>query len=172
MKHRNKNSIADNGNNEWLTPPHIVDMVREVLGEIDCDPASCNAAQEYIQAKTYYTIETNGLDHSWLGRVFLNPPYQRGLIDRFISHLVSDAAVTQYITLTNNATATKWCQMLLLHSDVVCFPKKRIRFISLNDDKGGLCKDKLCVIREKICHTLQKSLGIWVSYCGMRIGMR
>jgi hypothetical protein len=31
---------------EWFTPPQYIQAVREVLGRIDLDPASCEAAKE------------------------------------------------------------------------------------------------------------------------------
>ena len=105
-------------------------MVRGVMGEIDCDPASCDIAQSYIKAATYYTIENDGLLHEWKGRVFLNPPYQRDLIKAFLNHLFTQRGVTEYITLTNNSTATKWGQMLIQGSELICFLQRRIRFLS------------------------------------------
>lgn len=61
--------------NEWYTPPEYIELARNTLGTIDLDPASCDFAQEWIQANTYYTKETNGLLHNWSGKVFVNPPY-------------------------------------------------------------------------------------------------
>lgn len=46
---------------EWYTPPWCLALVREVLGTIDLDPASCEAAQRTVQASQYYTIHDNGL---------------------------------------------------------------------------------------------------------------
>jgi len=55
---------------EWLTPPHIL----SALGEFDLDPcASIN--RPWDTAKKHYTVEDNGLNHQWSGRVWCNPPY-------------------------------------------------------------------------------------------------
>jgi hypothetical protein len=59
---------------EHFTPPWLVEAAREVMGVIELDPASCEAANEYIRARRIFTIADNGFAQRWSGRVFLNPP--------------------------------------------------------------------------------------------------
>ncbi|XGW00971.1 MAG: DNA N-6-adenine-methyltransferase (plasmid) [Leptolyngbya sp. BL-A-14] len=61
--------------NEWYTLPVWVEQARELMGGIDLDPASSVEAQSWIQAQTYYTQVEDGLQQSWSGRLWLNPPY-------------------------------------------------------------------------------------------------
>ena len=130
MNHRTINSDKEGGNDEWYTPPHIIKMTREVMGSIDCDPASCEMAQSYIEADTYFTKDDDGLSKKWEGRVFMNPPFSRNKITRFIRKLLTCEGVTEYICLTNNSTSAHWAQMVLRRSDYICFFSKRLRFIS------------------------------------------
>lgn len=65
--------------NEHGTPPHIVEAAREVLGEIDLDPASSPLFNRVVRASRIYTREDDGLQKPWHGRVFLNPP--GGVVD-------------------------------------------------------------------------------------------
>jgi hypothetical protein len=60
---------------EWYTPPIYIEMARQVLGNINLDPASNHTAQEWIDAEAYYTKEDNGLIQPWFGSIWLNPPY-------------------------------------------------------------------------------------------------
>ena len=64
-------------------PREVVDAARAVLGAIDLDPASCAEANTVIQATTIYTVEDNGLERSWHGRVWMNPPYKQPDIEQF-----------------------------------------------------------------------------------------
>lgn len=115
-------------NNEWYTPAALVDAARQVLGEIDLDVASSAKANETVGAKNFYTVADDGLTKIWRGRVFMNPPYQRRLIEKFVDKLLSsdfDAA----IVLVNAATETKWFSKLAAACDAVCFISGRIKFI-------------------------------------------
>lgn len=105
-------------------------MAREVMGGIDVDPASNDHAQKTVKAATYYTAETNGLDKAWHGRVWMNTPYSRALIGRFIGKLVAEYEMgrcTEAIVLTNNSTDTAWLHAMSRDASV-CFPQGRIRF--------------------------------------------
>jgi ParB family chromosome partitioning protein len=136
-----KPHVANNsGVEEWYTPPNYLEAAREVLGEIDLDPASSEIAQRNVQAAAFYSIDDDGLSQEWRGRVWLNPPYTAGLIDRFCSKLVSHVMagdVTAAITLTNNATETGWGQQLLDAASAVCFPRGRIRYLDATNQPAN-----------------------------------
>ena len=53
---------------EWYTPPWVIALTRQVIGDIDLDPASCGAAQHWIQARRFFTKNDNGLRWPWHGR--------------------------------------------------------------------------------------------------------
>jgi phage N-6-adenine-methyltransferase len=128
----NKPRIAQSaGHDKWFTPAEYVELARSVLGEIDLDPASCDAAQETVRAKKFLTAETDGLTRKWLGRVFLNPPYSHPLIDDFIAKLCAElnaGHTAAAVLLTNNCTDTAWFHQAAAAADVFCFTKGRIDF--------------------------------------------
>jgi hypothetical protein len=96
---------------EWYTPAAYVEAARQVMGGIDLDPASNDLAQEMVRASTYHTAETDGLAQEWTGRVWLNPPYAAGEIDRFVSKLVAEHTagnVTEAVLLVHSRTDTAW----------------------------------------------------------------
>ena len=59
-------------NDEWLTPPDIV----QSLGEFDLDPCS-PINRPWPTAAQHLTIKDDGLMHEWHGRVWCNPPFGR-----------------------------------------------------------------------------------------------
>ena len=128
--------VAHNsGENEWYTPPRIIEAARAVLGAIDLDPASSAQAQRTVQAAQYFTIDDDGLKAEWAGRVWMNPPYAKKLIGAFVEKLIGSPEVTAWITLTNNATDTAWGSALLGAADAACFITGRVRFLSPAGEK-------------------------------------
>lgn len=129
------------GAQEWYTPPDIIDAARACLGGIDLDPASSDAAQQTVQATTYFTIDDDGLAQDWKAKtVWLNPPYASGVIDKFIDKLCESyqaKSVRTAIVLVNNATETKWFQLLASQATSICFPASRVKFLDTDGDPTG-----------------------------------
>jgi len=122
---------TQSGDNEWYTPSEYVEAARTVMGAIDLDPASNPVANQVVQATVYYSESDDGLQHGWNGRVWMNPPYSAGLVDKFVDKLamsVESGTVSEAVVLVNNSTETRWFARLVGISSVVCFPRKRITF--------------------------------------------
>lgn len=121
---------------EWYTPPQYIEAARTVMGGIDLDPASNAIAQEWIRARRYYTLADDGLAHEWRGRVWLNPPYGK-MTGQFVSKFTEErlaGRVTEGIVLANSySTDTAWFQVLW--DGILCFTKRRIKFVSPCDGK-------------------------------------
>lgn len=71
-----------NTTDEWYTPKEII----ESLGEFDLDPCA-PVVPLWSTAKNHFTKEDDGLSREWFGRVWLNPPYSRPLIERFVEKM-------------------------------------------------------------------------------------
>jgi ParB family chromosome partitioning protein len=117
---------------ESFTPSEYVEAARDVMGSIDLDPASCEAAQEVIMAETYFTKEDDGLNQLWHGNVFLNPPYSHPEIKYFVDKLLNEiknGRVKQAMLLTNNNTDTNFFHDAATIAAALCFTKGRINFL-------------------------------------------
>ena len=81
---------TSSGNAEWYTPPCYVEAARTVMGSIDCDPATCDIAQETVRASVYHTVHDDGLSHTWTGNVFHNPLYRMPDVSDFTGKLCAE----------------------------------------------------------------------------------
>ncbi len=64
----------------WETPPDLLARLYEVLGtDFDLDPCSPGRLRSRVRAPRHFTVDDNGLAQDWTGRVFMNPPYGRGI---------------------------------------------------------------------------------------------
>ncbi|MCY4537567.1 MAG: DNA N-6-adenine-methyltransferase, partial [Chloroflexi bacterium] len=81
------------------------------------------------------------LTQDWSGKVWLNPPYARRVMDKWIDKLIYEYAlgdISSWCVLVNNATDTRWAQDLLHEASAICLLKGRIRFETPDrQDKRG-----------------------------------
>ncbi len=132
---------------EWYTPPAYIEAARQVMAEIDLDPASCPAAQSWIKARRFFTAEDDGLSQNWLGRVWLNPPYNCKSSGRSNQQLWSQKLLTEHqsgrvseaILLVSFKLGYNWFNQLFDHHPL-CLVRDRIRFIRSDGVPGGKAK--------------------------------
>jgi len=107
--------------NDWITPPHVI----RALGDFDLDPCE-SQTQPWPCAENGYTIVDDGLDQEWFGRVYCNPPYQRGLMEQFMERL---AKHRNGIGLIFGRTETQLFQNFIWQSaDAILFLAGRLTF--------------------------------------------
>jgi hypothetical protein len=114
---------------EWLTPPELVRQ----LGEFDLDPCSPVDAP-FVHAKLNYTVLDDGLSKEWFGRVYMNPPYGKGM-DLWMNKmkLHGNGIVLIFArTETRNFFEHVWYE-----ADAILFVKGRIRFYHVSGEQGG-----------------------------------
>ena len=113
-------------------PAPWVEAARRVLGAIDLDPASSDRAQETVRARRHFTKEADGLSRPWAGRVWLNPPYATGLVDRFVGKLVHHVGagdVPAAVLLVDSRTDTAWFHHAAGACQRICLKRGRISFV-------------------------------------------
>lgn len=136
-----KPHVANNsGENEWYTPPEIIEIARSVMGGIDTDPATSEIANQTVGAALIYTAKDDGRTKEWRGSVWMNPPYAQPLVGDFAEAATAKYASGEYeqaCILVNNATETRWFCRMLEEASAVCFPKARIRFLDPQGNPGA-----------------------------------
>lgn len=141
----------DSGDTEYYTPLEIVDAARVVMGGIDLDPASSEAANRRVRADRIFTAADDGLKQEWRGRVWMNHPFSKGEkackpscakkacrergyhLDsdmpgnkHWIDKLLDEFArghVTEACCITYAATSEKWFRPLLAYPQCFLYPR-------------------------------------------------
>lgn len=114
--------LRDGTSVEWWTPPEIFEALSL---DFDLDPAAPVGGLPWVPAAEHYSAEDNGNAREWFGRVWLNPPYGRG-VGAWAHHLVEHG---DGVGLLFARLDTAWAQHALRHADAACFISGRLRFI-------------------------------------------
>jgi phage N-6-adenine-methyltransferase len=132
---KQKSVRFSNESNEWYTESVYIEAARRTMGRIDLDPASCEEANRTVRASHFYTKEANGLDNTWHGCIWLNPPYgttnNRSNTGIWISKLLREyyaGNIEQAVLLVNAQPDTRWFHQLFAFP--ICFTEGRVNFHS------------------------------------------
>ena len=114
---------------EWYTPKEIIDA----LGHFDLDPCSAEHPL-WPTAQTMWNKNDDGLSREWFGRVWLNPPYSRPLVEEFL-RMMSEHG--NGIALMFNRCDSKMFQKYVFDAaDGIMFLKHRIKFYRPDGTRG------------------------------------
>lgn len=118
------------------TPPKWIQLIKEVMGSIELDPASCiEANTAIVKADRFYSKEDDGLAQPWACKtLFVNPPWKKNtktsaLWARKFAEEFDAQHIQQAVVLINCDPSTEAWQSYASRADMVAFPTKRIEFI-------------------------------------------
>lgn len=118
-----------NSTDEWYTPIELI----KALGEFDLDPCA-PISPLWNTAKTMYNKQDDGLSKEWFGRVWLNPPYSRPLIEQFVRKM---ADYGNGIALLFNRCDSKMFQDVIFEkATAMKFLRNRIKFYREDGTRG------------------------------------
>lgn len=113
----------------WLTPPEIITS----LGEFDLDPCS-PIKRPWDTAKRHFTEKDDGLLQKWEGRVWMNPPYDRDVIDKWLLKMAQHMNGT---TMIFGRTDTRAFQDLVFpFAESILFMKGRVHFYNEKGERS------------------------------------
>lgn len=127
-------------NDEWLTPPTIL----ECLGEFDLDPCA-PTVRPWDTAKTHLTEPENGLACQWTGRVWINPPFNRNERPKWMAKAASHGNA---IMLIPAATETKaFFESVWAKAHSVLFLEGRPHFHYIDGTRARAnCGTAICLV--------------------------
>lgn len=115
-----------------LTPPYVLEPIRELLGGIGLDP--CTEPDNPTSAKTFYTPPQDGCKLPWDSpTVFCNPPYGEAK-NRWVERCIDEGAYRKVVLLIPSHTETRIFQRALRAADSVLFVRARLRFGVVRDN--------------------------------------
>ncbi len=116
-----------------LTPPYVLEPVRELLGGIGLDP--CTEPDNPTRAALYHCLPADGCVEPWHARtVFCNPPYGEAR-DRWVDRCIAEAATGKQIVLLIPAHPdTRTFQRAAAASSSILFTKGRLKFGVLREN--------------------------------------
>jgi hypothetical protein len=104
---------------DWITPPSIIND----LGPFDLDPCA-SVTQPWPCAE--HSIAEDGLHAEWFGLVWLNPPFHRYEVGRWIEKLAQHPHGG--IALVHARTEAEWFEPIWKHASAIGFLKDRLYF--------------------------------------------
>lgn len=123
---------------EWYTPPEIFKGLGIMFDLDPCSPGkshlSSHVGSGYVPCRECYTKHHDGLNSSWYGTVFMNPPFggRNGVVPwlrKFVGHGNGIAIVRAY-------TSSGWWHDWVPRVDYVCFPRGKTKFIRPDGSVG------------------------------------
>lgn len=133
-------ALFSSNSEEWETPQDLFDQLNETY-KFNLDPC---ATPENAKCPVYFTKELDGLKQSWVsvtgkgwidyipGRVFCNPPYGRGTIDKWTKKAreeIENGNAELIVMLLPVRTCTRWFhEDVVPVADAVYFIRGRLKF--------------------------------------------
>lgn len=110
----------------WETPQ---DFFNKLNKEFNFDVDVC-ATKENAKCKKFYTLEENGLQQTWTGTCWMNPPYGRE-ISKWVKKASESKATV--VCLLPARTDTRWFHEYIYNKAEIRFIKGRLRFGNSNN---------------------------------------
>lgn len=126
-------AMPANSTDEWYTPKEILDA----LGPFDLDPCA-PVVPLWPTAATMYNKNDDGLSKPWFGRVWLNPPYSRPLIEQFINRMAEHG--NGIALLFNRCDSKMFQDVIFKKASAMKFLRHRIKFYRSDGCRGGVAR--------------------------------
>lgn len=110
---------------DFSTPQKLFD---ELNNEFDFNLDAC-AHENNKKLNNYYSEEDNALIQPWRYSVFCNPPYERGVQDKFIEKAyIESLKGSRVVCLVPNRSDTRYFHNYVMKAEEIRFIKGRLKF--------------------------------------------
>ena len=127
------------GTNERGTPAWFIDVLTDATGGFDLDACTRQQTEPHAIADHRFTPADDGLAQSWFGTVWVNPPFERGVIGKWAQKVWSEAQRDDvdhvYMLLSGNSVSTGWFHDYIEAADYFYIPEGRLSFLYPEEDQ-------------------------------------
>lgn len=121
-------------NQRQLTPPYILEPIREALGGIELDP--CTEPDNPTGADRLYTAEDDGLGKPWDAEtIYCNPPYGKAREPWTRRCIAAAAAGARVVLLIPSHTDTRLVHECFTTATCALFIRGRVKFGVLRNNR-------------------------------------
>lgn len=118
-------SLFSSATGDWSTPQEVYDWLDAEYGPFTLDPC---ASSTNAKCPTFFTVVEDGLAQKWEGRVFVNPPYGRGIGEWIAKCYQSAQEGALVVALLPSRTDTAWWHDYVMKADQIRFLRGRLKF--------------------------------------------
>lgn len=140
----NKELMFSSKTDMWPTPQKFFDE----QNKIHSFTLDCCASKDNAKCDKFFTEEDNGLQQTWTGNVWMNPPYGRGIgewVKKAYESVFVEGSSDKVVCLLPARTDTKWFHNWCVKGKVE-FIKGRLKF---GDAKNSAPFPSMLVVFEK-----------------------
>jgi len=109
-----------------ITPPWLIARLNETV-QFDLDPCAAPAPRPYTYAR--HNCDSGGLELAWFGRVWLNPPFDRYEVAKWVRKLADHG---NGIALLHARTEAAWFEPIWESADAILFLADRLKFYGMD----------------------------------------
>lgn len=119
----------------WRTPRAVCAVVESFLGDF-LDPCAPTDDPGWTGATWVYTEAEDGLSVPWYRPVYMNPPYSRGHINRWVKKFIDEGVhgdMPYGLALLPARPGSRWWNRLAIPQITVGFWNGRIQFVGADE---------------------------------------
>ena len=121
---------------EWATPDYLFNKLNQEYGPFVLDVA---ATKDNAKCNVYYDKEKDGLEQSWCGKVWCNPPYGHPEISKWMNKASRELPHCEIIVMLLPArTDTAWFHDFIYHNPHASYTFLRGRLKSQDGGRGPI----------------------------------
>jgi phage N-6-adenine-methyltransferase len=117
---------------DWETPPELFAVLDAEFG-FDLDVC---ANKSNSKCKRFYSEQDDGLSKDWTGTCWMNPPYGRGVIDKWLKKASESPGAIVVALIPSRTGPPWWHRYVMERADEIRFLRGKLKFVGASSVAG------------------------------------